>query len=701
MPRGGVSSNAPLAELEQAVITASSVESERALLEELQADLEHEREIAGWKIIGSARSGYTNEQLTTDTRKEYYPTQISAGLTHPLFGKFKDEQSQLLELEAGAENGRLKVAIRRLDALEQLRLSYIVLWGVEQKILLADAFLSTRQEDLGVLEKRKDAGHLLASDYFEFITAQDRVERERRVNHNAAERARDIIQMLTHIRVASPLIYVPDLPVSCEDSEGVLAALDQTPEILLYQNLVDLELKKQRYSRNDIKGDVTVRGFAATSEEINTEFGYGATVSVDVAMPLNPFAADSGSRVVAQKRLQRYQQELMTKTEELKLSMMERVRDLDSERSRKKDNLSQLQAATELLREKTLRINRIDGDVLEQYQRARYLYYRAATDFVDGEVRLLQSAAQVLRFCPEGGARQSLVAENTSVIRPLADASPGKTSGGSKQKSLALPPQDTTARSVVYWWNTTSLFDYPFPFADFKQQSIDHVLVSLNAGQLAYIATPEGQAKMRRLLADGQQQGLTVSLLLGEPTWILPEFRHRLMNILQLANNFDFAGVHLDMEPSQLDAGKYGLEYLAAQLLRTVQVATEVSEHPIEISIHPRMLDTTQTNICFGCGLSNLPLNRVVVMIYRTEMQAAADQMARFSKEFPGIKFAIAQSVETSLGPENSYAHQGLKSFTQVRQRFMGKDYKSGWHGDVYIQDWQSYRQLLNSSATH
>lgn len=689
--------NYSLAALEQAVTSSPAVISEIALLEELQAQLDHEQEITGWKIVGSATGGYTNEELTSNERKEYYPAQITAGLTYPLFGKYKDEKANLLELEAVAENEYLKVELYRREALEQLRLSYIILWGTEKKIALAEAFLSSESNDRHVLGRRKDLGLILPSDYFDFLTILERVARERKVNINAAERARDIIQMLTDLRIASPLAYVPDLPTTCENIDDGLTVLHQNPEILMYQNMVDLQLKKQGYSRNDVKGNFTVRGFAASSEDVNTDIGYGGMVSLDVIMPLNPFAADASNQLVIQKRLRRYQQDLTTKTSELKFALMDRLRNFDSERSRKSENARQLQARTEQLREKTLRLDRIEGDVFEQYQQARYQYYRSAIDFVDGETRLLQSAAKILRFCPEGTTRKKLVASHTSVIQPLDSSLENELAeGASENYLLAEPP--TQPLTAVYLWNGATIFDSTFSPLLFKQQSIAKILVSLDQNLLTYINSAEGTIHLKRILVECERQGLSVDLLLGEPTWILPEFRNRLMVILQDVNQFNFTSVHLDMEPSQLDVKNYGLEYLSAQLLRTIQIATQVSRHPIEVSIHPRLLDKKQTNICFGCGLSNLPLGRVVVMIYRTDHKNVAQQMASFAKEYPVIKFAIAQSVEPSLGFKNSYAHQDREVFEEVRQSFIAGDDTAGWHGDVYIQDWVSYTQFLKTS---
>ena len=54
--------------------------------------IEHQRTLSGWQIIGHVRSGYINEQLTSEQRRSYYPSQVSAGLTYPLFGKQQEEK---------------------------------------------------------------------------------------------------------------------------------------------------------------------------------------------------------------------------------------------------------------------------------------------------------------------------------------------------------------------------------------------------------------------------------------------------------------------------------------------------------------------------------------------------------------------------------------------------------------------------------
>lgn len=689
-------SSASLAELESRLKDGASVAAEVAQLEELQAELDHQRQISGWKIISSARVGYTNEEQEDNNREEYSPVRVSTGLTYPLFGKYKEEQSRLLALESGAANEKLQVEIKRREALELLRLNYVLLWGMEQKEKLAKSFLNNSLFSREFLQKRKDRGQLLGSDYLDFLTILDRVAREERLYQNEAAQAREIIFVLTGVRLTPSLLHAPDLPMGFTHIDEALAQLTMNPEILFYQNRVDEQLQQLRYAGSDVKGNVSVEGFASSSEDVNAEMGYGGLVSLDIVMPINPFAAEDKSQLLAKKRLRRYQQELRLKVEEVRLTLLQRIRAFDSERFRKEENIRQLMAATEFLREKELRRQRLDGDVLEQHQKALYRYYRAAVEFIDGEIRLVQSRIRYLRFCPETKERQQLVNELTSVIKPLVEVDSGQETGATRE---ALQRRDDKGSdTAVYLWKSSLLLEGQLTPSTFKNEGISKVLLSLDGTQLQRLSEPTFASHVRNILILYEKEGVSISLLLGEPTWILPEFRADLMKILRLSNQFDFETVHLDMEPSQLDVERYGYAYLTAQLLRTVQMADELSDHPIEISIHPRLLDSSITEFCFGCGLTNLNLAKVVVMMYRTDFDAVQQEMAGLTRVNPELSLALAQSVELEsiLGPKNSYGSpESRPAFQQMRLSLQDIDKSGGWTGDLYIQDWSSYAELF------
>lgn len=679
-----------LAGLEPRINHSTTVLADVARMEELLAMLEHEKVKAGWKIIGGLRGGYVDEQLDNNERREYYPSQVTAGLTYPLLGKRKEEKSRILELETGSQNEGLRVEIRKLDNLESLRSTYILFWAAELKRNLADAYLLEGKEILKLLERRVGTGHLLRSDYLEFASAVDLVKRERAINANMVDKARDLIETLTGVKLATSLSTPPDLPATCTDIDQAVSALADDPEIMLHQNNVELELARlDLNTAADIKGDLTIRGMVGSSENVNTDSGYGGMVTLDFFLPLNPFSAESKNEAAQLKRLKRFQRVLQVKTEELKIELKDRFRRKHSEQANLQFAQTRLQAATELLREKTLRVDRIDGDVLEQLQKSRNMYYRTAADFVDAEARVLNSSARILRFCPVGGGERILSSSSRlSLIQPLY------TSAESPTKVLArTKPRTATeeGKLAVYLWRSQPFIDGQDSVELLRAQEIDRVLISLNGAQLAELESKEGRKKLIAFLNNCRVAGISPGLLLGEPSWILPEGRGSLLEILHSVNDLPFDQVHLDLEPAQLDFQTYGFEYLAAQLLRTLQLATEVTDFPVEISVHPRLLATEEIDLCFGCALGNLDLERVVVMIYRTDSDKVLRQMTEIANNFPDIPLALAQSVETILGPKNSYAHLGKQVFRNRVKNMMKSNDQRYWQGDIYIQDWSSY----------
>ncbi|MGL1931299.1 MAG: TolC family protein [Desulfotalea sp.] len=705
--------NDDLAYLETKIFTSNSVQSEIAILEELQAELAHQQDVSGWKIVGSAGGGYTNEELTSGDRSEYYPTRLSAGLSYPLFGKYMDEQSKLLDMQAGADNRYLNIEISRREALEKLRTSYILLWGAEQRFILADAFLKQNVQNIKNLQKRKDRGLLLPSDYYDFITIQNRVVRERRTSQSSIEQTRRIIFLLTGEKINRRLTSPPSLPNISGNLEKAIASVNQNPEVMLFQNMVDLQLKKAPYSSSDIKGSVTIQGFASTSDDVNTDAGYGGLLTFDVVMPIDPFAADSSSDLLTSKRLKRYQKELDVKIEGITFEIRERIRKLDSISARRSESISQLQSSTAYLREKLLRLDKLDGDVLAQYQQARYKYYRSANIIIDAEIEEMLAKTAVLRFFPTQGERDSMSTLTTSIIKPFTDKQDNikiifrkeiTDRAFNKNRKITFTEEISNIPfrykpiKAIYLWNGDDFLQGNLSLKEIREKQIGKILLSLNGKELKNLTNAKGKENIINAIAFWQKNNIEICLLLGEASWILPQHRSKLMEILASVNKFNFNSVHLDMEPSQLDTDKYGLTYLSSQLLHTLQLATTISDHPIEASFHPRLFSTDITGVCFGCGLENLNLHRVVIMDYRTNEEEVEKRISILSKKYKKLKIALAQSAETSLGPKNSYAHIGIDGFEKAISSLQDNSRTKGWLGDIYIQDWASYKQLVKES---
>jgi hypothetical protein len=368
-----------------------------------------------------------------------------------------------------------------------------------------------------------------------------------------------------------------------------------------------------------------------------------------------------------------------------------------------------VKAALELVRENQLRAGYLPGDTLEKLQQSRYQYYQTSLDLIDAEVLFLQAQAALLHLAPDGcerdvdetlpdGPTQSVIHNDPK--RPDWLAWPKSIPEVKRDKGrLRKAPEIThvAASSVarpttVYHWETEPWLDGSLPCRDVLQRLTEHgigrVLLGLNGAQIRRAQTVEGARSLRTFMDCARSGGVTVELLLGEPTWILPGGREDLITIIQQLKDIPFDGLHLDLEPDQLDTSRYSREYLLGELIHTLQAVGQVSPWPVGISVHPRFFDKAKLKLCLACALETMRISEVVLMVYVSDPAKAAERVRPILKRNPGLRFSVALSVEPSLEPSESYAGQGgaavSKAVESLKQRLGGGNFST-----IVIQSWR------------
>ena len=76
-----------------------------------------------------------------------------------------------------------------------------------------------------------------------------------------------------------------------------------------------------------------------------------------------------------------------------------------------------------------------------------------------------------------------------------------------------------------------------------------HLLIGLSATQ---VRTADSGAALSDLIREAHGRGQRVLLLLGDPAWINPADRPKLMALIRRFQNVPFDGLHLDLEVEQL-----------------------------------------------------------------------------------------------------------------------------------------------------
>jgi hypothetical protein len=234
----------------------------------------------------------------------------------------------------------------------------------------------------------------------------------------------------------------------------------------------------------------------------------------------------------------------------------------------------------------------------------------------------------------------------------------------------AAPAPGARPGMAVYVWNSAGVM------ADLHSDKfwqgletipVNRLLLALNAQQIS--AAQAQPQTLRAFIEAARQHGVAVELLLGEPSWIEPAQRPKLVGIINSLRGFDFAGLNLDIEPDQLykapiDEAQYD------QWMDTLRAAAEASPWPTAVSIHPRYFrDPPYMSWNTPQRLRQAGVSEAVLMIYSSNPQKVADIAKPIVANSGGLRFRVAQSVEPELEPQLSYAHRSPQDFSKSMEQ--------------------------------
>jgi hypothetical protein len=255
----------------------------------------------------------------------------------------------------------------------------------------------------------------------------------------------------------------------------------------------------------------------------------------------------------------------------------------------------------------------------------------------------------------------------------------------------AIPAQSWN--QGTYIWDSQSLLETKqrqHALNQLQAVGIQELLVGLTGSQVKQGLRTE--AALRELLQDATAQGLKVSLLLGDPSWIEPEGRQELIALIKRYQSLPFNGLHLDLEVEQL--GWPVPAQRLQQWVHTLKEAKQASPWPVSISSHPRWFERscsepgTSAQICVPRLLGGI--HSVSLMLYQRNPKRVTQRSLAIASRWPQLRFRLAQSVEAQLPADESW--HGLPASrlqTQVSEwrRTLGA---AGIKG-VDWQDWAQY----------
>lgn len=702
-----------LSEFSPLVDRAASVLKTQADQEASQAELQIREAQQGWELFGSVAAGYQKSPFAREPFGRFFDPTLRLGLRYPLLGSAEKQNRAILNATAQVAIETIRLNWSRHLAVFFIEENYAAYWSAQQLLKINDSFVQLAESAERKLGARRNSGLLLSSDYHEFLSAFALAERARVEFQHERGQALARLRHLTGEPVPVFEAVKPQLDLSnAQDSVYV----DEQPDLLILQARIDaLRTVQDNEKWQGIESDISATVFGGPAiphpSPDSPQFGYGGAIGLNFRMPLEIAKLRKNERNLVVHQLNSLQSEYRQRQQEIELELQS-LRDRYAQSLRQLDFLrTRLDATREATRERHLRLRTLDGDVIEKYLQSIQAYYQAAAGYLEAEseqwklhIRLRQFGIPPQSF---GSGTTGKISIET-LLQPLTQAAglfgvtsmretkPAKTVSYRPQPDRLTADNELAKGYGSYVWN----YALDLPIAKFldqcQQLGVRRVLLSLSAEQIDAIAA--SSRPIDQLLDQAHQQGIKVELLLGDPGWILPSQRSKLQTILQRLRHIGFDGLHLDIEPDQLeDTTLTGQDRLAAWLETIRQVKT-TAVWPVGVSIHPRYLDEQHSfGDCIPCQFAQFGIREVTVMFYSRNLTNITAILRGAMQKHPALIFSLAQSLERKLESENSYAGQPVSIF-QHSMKTLESQLGAPNFGGIIIQSWQDMQGYFHEN---
>lgn len=651
----------------------------------------------GFKVLGSGGVAQVREVENESEIRSYHEANASLGLHYPLFGTRRREQAAVLEAETTVAADEHRRALAERAALLSLRRSYVQYWADQRRATLSKLVLEREQPVRAVLEQRTVAGLLLEPDRREFLSAFELARR----NLATARANRDFhfatIRQITRPELAPFVAAYPGMPKPCLQEGPLLANVrNYHPEsAALHARITGATQLLQAASGLPVESGVNLL-HGISREYPGSRNGHNTSLNITFRMPLDYRAArratrDRHSAVLAKARL-----ELRLRTHELESEAQRVLHLYRAQQQSLVFTSTRLASMDERLRIDELRAKALAGDMLEHLQQAHIGYYNAALDTVEADAELLQTRARLLSLAPQGcTSREPEYTPSTPELRTAGvEPDPVAVEPEARPASNALP--DAPTRLSVYVWQSDELLasaPSAFLWQDLADRHIQRLLLSLDGKQIRALRDPSQAARLARFVETARSHRIDIELLLGEPTWILPQHRVELLDILGSVQLGLFSGIHLDLEPNQLDEARLGSEYLLRELLLTLIAAKTTSPVPVGLSIHPRYLNMDVYGATFGERLQRMRLDEVAIMVYVANPNRVQEIVDPILARHPQLRVSIAQSIEDTLSADESHHRRGRAELQRTMADLQARFGQENFAG-LILQSWSHFRYL-------
>ena len=581
------------------------------------------------------------------------------GVRVPLFGSREVILRDIDSARHSVDLQQLQERVTRMEVLKGLRYAYVDAYYRQIQSRLAQTYLSGEREAGRILALRKTARVALDTDIKGIETTYFSARHIAQETSAAADDAMARLQILAGRRVDGAALAMPAFAIACMTRPALEKAVDTHPDIVLHA--AQLEHKRRLLASGGAgltEGGVSlIHGWAKHSDG-----GHGRStgLAVDISIPLFADQWSRAQRAQSAAEVSKAQIMLDVRRQEYLTSLGKLFGDLGTRTQHLLLMRQRLDSSKEAIRVAGLRSIKLGADGFLPLLQARFNTYAAANNHLDAEIALAKAKIDLLGYgtrCDrQADTGEDVAADITPIIAGnLAGAPPASL----PSPAAHAPPPSMAADRVAgkpsigwYAWDTFKRFKASTPREFWTAlPPARRILLSLNGSELrAVLHRGKPAAQLRAFLSGAKARGIKVELLLGDPNWALSNERGDLISLVRALSGFHFAGVHLDLERMQLAEDRRA-EWPDG-IVATVAELHSATTVPIALSIHPR--DVKLEGLLEK--LWKAGLDEVTIMAYMTNPNKVADLLMPVFKRHPHLRFSVAQSVESILPREESYA---------------------------------------------
>ena len=193
-------------------------------------------------------------------------------------------------------------------------------------------------------------------------------------------------------------------------------------------------------------------------------------------------------------------------------------------------------------------------------------------------------------------------------------------------------------------------------------------MVSFTPEQLSAIQNDALTARqLRQNLERLHHAGWKADLLFGDASYVLPQGRAKLLQLIRSMASFAFDGLNLDLERSDLPAQLQ--PHWWSFTLPTLRAVHAESRLPLTLTTHFRELEQASLQ----SELRQAGVASVMAMVYVNDLRASTDIAHRILMGSPQLPITLVQSVESQLpASESGFANgrqANLLRWKEIKQR--------------------------------